>query len=271
MNLSPPERNDLDFRLYFANTDPSIHPLWDSPLLDLADRLVTIDDATTRDEREKLVELEKDGDLGKKTGLDFSNALDQCYRNTSSPYIAVFEGDILFANGWFARAQVGLGEIEERVRTTHETWLDMRLFNEERSVGWADNRFLGNNVPFIAAGIAIVLVGTHLVLARFFKRTFISNQTLTIICCVSVPLFVIFFFQAGKSSVLPPRPGVKLQNWGCCTQGLILPRSQVPDLVAKLRSRAGEAPTDLIVIDHAKDEGLSRFALDPVQVQHMGM
>ena len=70
--------------------------------------------------------------------------------------------------------------------------------------------------------------------------------------------------------MLPPKSGVVVQNWGCCTQGLILPREQVPGFVAELRNKASVTSPDIIAIDYAEAKKLRRYALNPVQVQHLG-
>jgi hypothetical protein len=265
------EREDFAVRVYFANTDPSTHPLYNSSLVGLADQYGSAEDTATSIEYEELVKLEKDQNLSRKIALDFSHALRYAYTSSSSPYIAVFEGDVIFADGWFARSRSGLRDIDGRTNSARKSWLDLRLFNEERSIGWASKDLLGNNVPFIiigtSAGIFIVLS----LIRRYSSlvRNVVTNSFLFVICGVTIPSFVILFFQAGKSSVLLHFPGVKQQQWGCCTQGMIMPREQVLAVAQELVRRAG-TPPDLIVEDYARDKGLNRYALDPVQVQHLG-
>lgn len=70
--------------------------------------------------------------------------------------------------------------------------------------------------------------------------------------------------------MIPRWPGAVVQNWGCCTQGIILARQQVPGLMANLKRRAGEDAADIIVMDYATSMGLDRYVLNPVQAQHMG-
>jgi hypothetical protein len=147
----------------------------------------------------------------------------------------------------------------------------MRLFNEERSIGWASRDLFGNNVPFLIIGIS---GGTLLILSlvrRYstFGQKLITNTFLIVVCGVTMPSFIILFFQAGKSSVLPHFSGVKQQQWGCCTQGIIMPREQVLPIAEELVRRAS-TPPDIIIEDYARDHGLLRFALDPVQIQHLG-
>jgi hypothetical protein len=226
---------------------------------------------TTLVEFEELKELEREKKLYRKVALDFSNALGYCYNSSSSPYIGVFEGDVIFANGWLARSLIGVHDIAKRTAESGKKWLDMRLFNHERNIGFASNKIFGNNVPLIILGVS---GGTFFILQLLRYFTAVGQRIITIsflfvICCITIPLFITVFFQSGKASVLPPAAGVKLQPWGCCTQGIILPREQVTGLMAELVKRAS-TPPDLIVNDYARDNGMLRYALDPVQIQHMG-
>jgi hypothetical protein len=135
----------------------------------------------------------------------------------------------------------------------------------------ASNDLFGNNVPLLIISIS----GATLLILSLIRRynisrgKLITNTFLIIICGISIPLFIILFFQAGKSSILPHFPGVKQQQWGCCTQGIIMPREQVLPVVEELVRRAS-TPPDVIIEDYARDHGLLRFAIDPVQIQHLG-
>ena len=87
--------------------------------------------------------------------------------------------------------------------------------------------------------------------------------------CLMVPAFVVLFFRAGKASLLPPLPGVSEENFGCCSQGLVFPREQIPGLVEFLR-RKEEGQVDMLLKERALEACLARMALYPVQLQHVG-
>lgn len=213
-----------------------------------------------------LTDLETARDFRRKASLDFAFALEDCC-NSGSPYVALFEGDIIVANGWFARARQGLIDIQSR---HGQAWLDMRLFNDDQNIGWASRQIFANNEHWISLGFALVLIIVTTLVRLLTNLATPPNQALAVICCLTVPLALILFFQAGKASMLPPGEGVVRQDWGCCTQGQILPRGQVPGLVEYLRRRAGEQAADILFVDYANDQGLARYALNPVQVQHLG-
>jgi hypothetical protein len=100
-------------------------------------------------------------------------------------------------------------------------------------------------------------------------RAHVDNWTLAVVCAVAVPAFVVLFFRAGKATMLPPAPGVVAEDFGCCSQGLVYPRAALPGLLRFLAGRA-DGQIDLLINDYARDEGLGRYALYPVQLQHVG-
>ena len=61
-----------------------------------------------------------------------------------------------------------------------------------------------------------------------------------------------------------------MDKYGCCTQALVFPRAQVPDLVANLtRRKSGQ--TDTMIEEYADESRLGRYALAPQVVQHVGL
>lgn len=87
---------------------------------------------------------------------------------------------------------------------------------------------------------------------------------------MAVPTFVVLFFQAGKASLLPPRPGVHKEAFGCCSQALVFPRDQVPRVRDYLTQRSS-GQIDMMLDELAIHDSLDRYALYPVQAQHIGM
>jgi hypothetical protein len=77
------------------------------------------------------------------------------------------------------------------------------------------------------------------------------------------------FFQAGNASLLPPRPGVLDEPFGCCSQVLVSPKYQVPRIIEYLLQRQ-RGQIDLMLDDLAEEDSLIRFALCPVQLLHIG-
>jgi hypothetical protein len=238
--------------------------------LNLVDKPVSAQSLVSDSQFKHLAKLEAERSFVEKTGLDYSYALQDCYYSSSSPFIALFEGDILVADGWLARAILGLKTIVKHFVQTKEPWLDMRLFNPEQNIGWASSSILGNNELFIAAGISAIVVIIVILFRLYTSYPTLSNSALCFICLVSIPSVVILFYQTGKSSLFHPRPGVTVEGWGCCTQAFILSRDQVPGMIAEFRNKAGTLPADSIVHQYTLNHSLKRYVMNPVQVQHMG-
>jgi hypothetical protein len=74
----------------------------------------------------------------------------------------------------------------------------------------------------------------------------------------------------GKYSVHPLSGVTRMDKHGCCTQSLVFPRSQVPDLISYLaRRKAGQ--TDTMIEEYADEYRLERYALSPQVVQQIGL
>lgn len=168
---------------------------------------------------------------------------------------------------------IGLRDIKEKFEMDGKMWLDMRLFNEERSTGWATNGLFANNVPLISLGVDVVVIIVALILKRTNRAigSLFTPLSLVIICLFTVPGFVIFFFQAGKASMLPPSPGLKREDgFGCCNQGLIFAREHVADLASYLDEKSTSMPHDNAMMEYSRQKRLARFAMYPMSVQHVG-
>lgn len=240
-------------------------------MLNLVDGWTFARNATDATDFNKLIQLETDKEFFTKAAYDFRNAIHHCYNTSSAPYIALLEGDILFAEGWFARTKLAIQDILKRTAVKNEKWQDLRLFNDEKGIGFDSRSVLGNNAPLIILGVSTILF-LLLQAARMYSTTgknLFSTAFVFVICCVTVPLLVILFFQSGKSSLLAPAPGITVQNWGCCSQALVMPRETAIGLAGLVVNQAG-GPPDMSMNDYANRNGLTRFALNPVQVQHIG-
>lgn len=101
-------------------------------------------------------------------------------------------------------------------------------------------------------------------------RFYIDNWTVAAICLVVIPAFTALVYMVGKYSLLPLQGVVEMNGHGCCTQGLVFPREQVEPLIAYLQKRKS-GQTDSIIEDYAEETGLTRLALAPQQLQHVGL
>ena len=211
--------------------------------------------------------MEKNGDFETKGVFDYVYALGECY-TAGTPYIGIFEDDIMLADGWLVRTLLAL---EKLPSSNDGSWLFMRLFNQERSTGWAHGHIGGNKEHWIILGIGLGI--TILVLAaRTFSRStraHLDVGTLLVVVLLLNPALVVLFFQCGKASLLPPSPGVFAENFGCCSQAMVFPRAQVQALMGFLRKQK-RGQVDLLLKKRALEMGLTRYSLYPVQAQHIG-
>lgn len=226
----------------------------------------------TQENHTLLQEWENSRNFAQKGVFDYVYGLQHCLNTTMSPYIAMFEDDVIFADSWLSYTLSNLAELEKRLATKPQDWLFLRLFNQERSTAWASRTIGGNHEFAIAAAIAIPLIVLVLVLRTRYPilHRYMDNWTLAIVCFIIIPAFIVFFYQAGKASMLPPHPGVRAEPFGCCSQGLIFPRSTAASILDILRER-GSGQVDLMLNAIARDKGLTRYAQYPVMMQHLGM
>ncbi|CEI66030.1 hypothetical protein FVEN_g4559 [Fusarium venenatum] len=266
--LSEQERQDIDISVLIAETDPTRHPNWHELWLKRAvDQVYTYNNDTTS--IEYLSELEKTQNYREKGVFDYTLALERCY-DTGASYVAVFEDDILLARGWFMRTLQGLADIASIDSEQH--WLFMRLFNQERSIGWASHEIGGNNEFWIIFGIGLGILAPAVFARRRWRATqkYLDREILFVVVFILAPGIVILVYQSGKASLFPPSPGVFNEPFGCCSQAMIFPRRQVPLMISELQKRQ-RGQVDLILDDIAIGNKLDRYALYPVQAQHIGI
>ncbi|KAI9687399.1 MAG: hypothetical protein M1820_010468 [Bogoriella megaspora] len=234
--LSHEEREDVHFTVFFANTEPTLHPTFQqSWLRQIVDSVYWYPAGSS--ERAKLKMLEGEGDWTTKM-----------------------------------RTVKALRDADSITGLSPRDWLYLRLFNQERSTGWNSRRVGDNHEFWISLSLALIVLGVALALRHTVPtlRPFLDNSTLAVACIVVIPSLVVLFFQAGKASLLPPRPGIVEQNFGCCSQALLYPREQISGLIKSLHEQeAGQY--DLMINEYAKTEALSRLSLYPAQVRHLGV
>lgn len=273
--LTLAEREDLDVKIYFADSDAQAHPAWHSWLSHVADAAYSSRDIVSTEQVEQLRVLERAGNWQQKSGIDYAIALEACRYNSSAPYIAIIEEDGLVADGWMARTLIELRDVERQMQELGREgqWLYMRLFNEERASGWASRDLLGNHVPLISFATAFILCFAILTFRHQCCRSHrhLDNPTIFVLCFVAVPAFIALFYQSGKASMLPPSAGTRMEAFGCCTQGMVYPRAQVSEAIKSLKQQAITAtPYDISLNNFAREHNLAQLALYPVQIQHLG-
>ena len=184
---------------------------------------------------------------------DYTYLLDKCY-GTGAPYIAMFEDDIIVADGWMVKTRQAFREIERNKGWTN--WLYLRQFYTEISMQWEDTDFWYQHIS-LTVGIGALIGFALLVLIRYqFPSTkrHLNNGALGVVSLITIPSFIALVFMIGKYSLFPPKGVIRMNKYGCCTQALVFPRNEVPGLVAYLRG-IGAGQTDTMIEECADANG----------------
>ncbi|KAI0396830.1 hypothetical protein F5Y17DRAFT_417997 [Xylariaceae sp. FL0594] len=304
-NMSRAERQSINLKLFFVDVpDPETQHKSFSAMkaADVADEIMTYPTSLSPEDKETKMALitswhndrdQKFSAIERKSLHDYAYALNYCAQTTDAPYIALFEDDIILADGWAARTLKNLHTLETMMRDSKRqnptrgqvepgvpnSWLYLRMFNQERSSGWGGGTgFKSNNAHLISLAVSVPLL-VFLLLARrsFLPRHLarhIDGWVILVICGIQVPLFVWLFFASGKASLIGSPPGVYEQWYGCCNQALVYNRQHATALSAFLMKaatvpgRPGRA--DMLPKEFAWDHGLARVSAYPMLAQHVG-
>jgi GR25 family glycosyltransferase involved in LPS biosynthesis len=200
---------------------------------------------------------------------DYIYALDQCLNKTTAPFIAIFEDDIVFVDGWLSKTVQGLAQL----RTQSNSWLYLRLFYTETALKRRNDQDSWFRYLWLTVLLNVSAFAACLTLVRYLckpARRILTFSTIAVFSLVTVPAFTGLYFMIGKYSVHALSGVTRMDKHGCCTQSLVFPRSQVPDLISYLaRRKAGQ--TDTMIEEYADEYKLERYALSPQVVQHIGL
>ena len=202
---------------------------------------------------------------------DYVYALEQCMK-TTAPWIAVFEDDIIFADGWMAKMIDGLAKVKKRAFVQPwKKWLYMRLFYTETVIRWTDEDPAYDHMPVVlgTASLFALVVLLTVKVSSTSARYHLDIATMAVLCLITAPAFAGLYFMAGKWSIDFPKEPVLMQREGCCTQALVFPRERVPELGEYLR-QIGSGQTDMLIETFADEKDYDRYALVPQVVQHVG-
>lgn len=105
----------------------------------------------------------------------------------------------------------------------------LRLFYSEQNLGWNSEELLNylSWIPllvfiFAVTNAAIFFLLRRTTLVQNHRRTFLASSLFT------VGLMAIFFFTAGRVSMLPLHEGVhEMTKYGCCAQAIVYPTNRI--------------------------------------------
>lgn len=268
-DLSSRERASIHLVVLIAHSDPSLHPAFHEPwMTHLVDETLVYNQS--QGDIDHIVDMEQDPMHREKGLYDYTYLLSACHA-TNTPYVAILEDDVLASEGWFRKAMDGLQQAENFVQALdHNDFLYLRLFYTEEFLGWNSEDMESH----LAWSLVVVVVAVAIMyLARVYSAT--AKRVLTIpaalvILGTIVPCGIVLFFAAGKVTVLPLPHGINAMNqYGCCSQGLVYPHDKLQDLIEWLTERKIGFP-DMLIEEYADKHDQLRLALTPSVLQHVG-
>lgn len=208
------------------------------------------------------------------TCSDYLYGLKACY-DTGASNVIMLEDDIILADGWMAKTRQALRIIDRKSKNRKGEfwdWIYLRLFYTETSMQWEDTDFWYYHM-WLTFSIASVVGFIITRLMRVFapsSRRYLDGWCTAVICLITVPAFTALAFMIGKYSLFPPDTVFALNKHGCCTQALLFPRPEIPELIEYLQGR-GHGQTDAMIEDYADGNGKQRLATGKQLVQHVGL
>lgn len=266
--LSEDQRSEINLSVLIAHTDPYVHPIFQEPWLKSVSNEV-LEYHVSDDEMTRLRLWEDEHHYRNKSMFDYAYLLEKC-RHTDARWVAMIEDDVLAMEGWYGRAMAALETIKNE--TDPSNYLYLRMFYTENLFGWNSEewpRYLGVSVLLLAL-MGTFLLGIRACSGRLQRH--LSNVTIVVLCCIALPAFITLYFMAGKVSMQPLKPGIhKMPKYGCCSQGFIFPSEIVPRVIERAHQAFDEdLYVDMMLEKWADAEGLTRYALVPSLLQHIG-
>ena len=266
--LTEEERKDLWLVGFIVDLDPKEHLAYNEKWLkELSDQVITYDDVDMWEMRGKVENFSKD-DFRKKALVDYTVLLKECYKK-GVPWVVMLEDDVVGADGWFARTKKAVEGLAGR-RDFHDM-LYLRLFYNERLLGWNSEEWLGYVVRSLLVEISIAAILFAALRYVPHAPTYLTSRTLTTILFVCTPICITLYFAAGRLTVASPSTGLnRMDTYGCCSQAFVFPREQIPDLINWYESQPDGGFVDVLTETYANDNDLARWALTPSVFQHVG-
>ncbi|KAL7932573.1 hypothetical protein V8C35DRAFT_307477 [Trichoderma chlorosporum] len=208
---------------------------------------------------------------------DYSVLSETCRRNEADYFILV-EDDVVAAREWFKRLRVAMPQVNERAVAKGRDWLYIRLFYTETYMGWNSEEWslYIRNIALIyigVMGVMYVVRSLHQMAPPSLRNWTVKSSRLLManILFIWMPLFIGLGFMAGRLTVDPLPYGVQeMPQYGCCSQGLVIPNRHLNLLQERLQAPPFDLPADSTIEKTADDLGLDKWALVPSVLQHIG-
>ncbi|KAF5594293.1 integral membrane protein [Fusarium pseudocircinatum] len=285
--LTPNERNQIHIVVLLADKDPTRHFAYGKDwLFGLADDVLVYSNDTKTESKLNYKVLPHDvrgmgrsDDRVENIRLDHSVLFEACRRRDPT-YFALIEDDIIATPDWFTRFKKGVIEVEQKATDAHQDWMYLRLFYSEIFMGW-NNEEIFDYLKVVILGYTALIACLLLALRcrqRHHAGSFATKdfaQTVALLLGLWIPACLALAFVTGRITLhrlFTRSPTVReMPRYGCCAQGLVFPNHHLQNLQDFLREPPFQFPGDMIMEDYARDNGLSKWALDPSVLQHVGL
>jgi hypothetical protein len=271
--LTREEREEIYLIVFIPHSKPEAHSAyWEEWLSGLTDEILTYDFGFDRMQHIRNME-QLGGHVVEKAAFDYAYLLDKCTEKLT-PYVAIFEDDVVAIDGWYHRTMAAIHEAEQQsaLRRAKPDFLYLRLFYTEEFLGWNKQQWKS----YLWRSICVAIVPTAmLVFVRVFQPRTKLSMTITtprafLILYAGLAALILFYFSLGRMTVRPMPAGVhEMPRFGCCSQALVFPTFKAQQLVAYFKERH-IGYTDVLIEDFANERDELRFALTPSVVQHAG-
>lgn len=189
----------------------------------------------------------------------------------------MLEDDIILADAWLAKTSQALREIETKSdfpTDPYSNWLYFRIFWTETSMRWREEvDFWFRRMDLLIAIGSLCTLGVTLGVRQWTRANkWLDHYAIAVLCLVTTPAFIILAFMIGKYSLFPPRGVFVMNRYGCCSQALIFPRTQVEGMKNWFQAKGRQmVSTDVMIDAYADEKGFERWSYAPQLVQHVGL
>ncbi|EWY82730.1 hypothetical protein FOYG_14826 [Fusarium oxysporum NRRL 32931] len=275
--LSLEQRQAIHIVVLLADDDPTSHPAFGKRWLGrLVDEILLYGNSSITDasDRYRSVASDHSHELSRNDRVhrDYATLMAAC-REQRAEYFALVEDDIIAAHNWLGRLSTALVKLERAEDA--KNWLYLRLFYSETYMGWNAEEwptYLVNSISVYCIALAFCLLVVAIDTRRR-SQTFHPKSTIWALPHLTfwTVSFIFLYFLAGRLAVNPYPNGVhEMPNYGCCAQGLVIPRQHLDTLGAALSTASDAIAGDSLIEYFADSHHLKKYAITPSVLQHVG-
>jgi hypothetical protein len=150
------------------------------------------------------------------------------------------------------------------------TDLYLRMFHTERLLGWNSEEWFSYLTTSLLAAIVLVSLLAAFRYSIPGLEPYLGIEIIVVSCSICLPLVILLYFASGRVSIQPQASSVqRMDNFGCCGQGLVYTREMAQKLVPYYQQEK-LAFADTLTDRYASEHRLARWAIKPSVLQHVG-